>query len=75
MDPVTHTLIAMGCCYLAYAIGRYINEKENYHAGFEDGIYMGVEGTLEHFRLKHNMKVDNIVIKIEQEEDEEDDAA
>lgn len=71
MDPITHTISAVGLLGLAFYLGRYINEKENYQAGFEDGVYWGVEGALEHFRLKHNMKVDEISIKIEPQPEEE----
>ena len=28
MDPITHTIIAVGCLYIAYKVGRYTAHKE-----------------------------------------------
>ncbi len=28
MDPITHTIIAVGCLYIAYKAGRYTAAKE-----------------------------------------------
>tara|TARA_R100000005_G_scaffold96034_1_gene80258 strand:- start:1712 stop:1864 length:153 start_codon:yes stop_codon:yes gene_type:complete len=28
MDPITHTIIAVGCIYLAYKVGRYMAAKD-----------------------------------------------
>ena len=28
MDPITHTIIAVGCIFIAYKVGRYTAHKE-----------------------------------------------
>ena len=28
MDPITHTIIAVGCLFIAYKVGRYTAHKE-----------------------------------------------
>lgn len=62
MTGETHTLISVGCLFVAFLIGRIFGQKESYLLGFDEGVNQGVNSAMQSLKyygisIEYNVEI------------------